>query len=378
MKSELKSLTIREFIDLKRNDNLELKPDYQRNPIWSRKAQKSLISSILKNWPIPNIVLKKTEEDRQIEVVDGQQRLRAIFAFYNGTLKSEEGDHIDDLASEDSKTIRNRFTEYQIPVTEITSIGADEKIENFYALINRSGLRLNKAEVAKAEYHDTEFISLIQELGDEDSTFSALETFTRASRARMNHLDFIAELLALIKFGPTDKKESVDEIFEQDLSEAEASTLRDRFNFVIGFFAELNEIVPVSKSRLRQKNDFYSFFDIILGNEHEHFSEALKVAYEAIIRLSIYNLIRPSQDQCDILKEYAVNCVTQSNSKAARLRRREILTALFFNHASEPSPEQSEVLEYFKLDESYLKRIGNTWISFKPEALVDPRQPELF
>lgn len=52
---------------------------------WSEEQQSALIESLLVNIPVPPIVLCATAEG--LEVVDGQQRLLAIQAFYTGKLK---------------------------------------------------------------------------------------------------------------------------------------------------------------------------------------------------------------------------------------------------------------------------------------------------
>ncbi|MEP3629228.1 MAG: DUF262 domain-containing protein [Hyphomicrobiales bacterium] len=61
-------------------------PDYQRPPAWSRKQKQLLIDSILRNYDIPKIYWRSVERGNNIkyEVVDGQQRLRAIWEFHAG------------------------------------------------------------------------------------------------------------------------------------------------------------------------------------------------------------------------------------------------------------------------------------------------------
>jgi uncharacterized protein with ParB-like and HNH nuclease domain len=73
---------------------LDLQPKYQRNPIWSSAQKCFLIDSIISGCPIPqiylNVLTKKTtarERSTVYEVVDGQQRLRAILEFMRGEWK---------------------------------------------------------------------------------------------------------------------------------------------------------------------------------------------------------------------------------------------------------------------------------------------------
>lgn len=58
-------------------------PDYQRPPAWSRKQKQLLMDTILRNYDIPKFYWRKVNrtDDVKYEVVDGQQRLRAIWEF---------------------------------------------------------------------------------------------------------------------------------------------------------------------------------------------------------------------------------------------------------------------------------------------------------
>ncbi|MDZ7823558.1 MAG: DUF262 domain-containing protein [Ahrensia sp.] len=58
-------------------------PDYQRPPVWSRKQKQLLMDTILRNYDIPKFYWRsvKRSDGIQYEVIDGQQRLRAIWEF---------------------------------------------------------------------------------------------------------------------------------------------------------------------------------------------------------------------------------------------------------------------------------------------------------
>lgn len=61
-------------------------PDYQRPPAWSRKQKQLLIDSILREYDIPKMYWRSVDRDDGVkfEVIDGQQRLRAIWEFRDG------------------------------------------------------------------------------------------------------------------------------------------------------------------------------------------------------------------------------------------------------------------------------------------------------
>src|SRR5690606_25040395 len=88
MKREV--MSVRDILDLYRNGMLRANPEYQRGAVWSRAQQKKLIDSILRGYPIPLIYLhyiKKQVAGMQredLEIIDGQQRIRAMYDFAEG------------------------------------------------------------------------------------------------------------------------------------------------------------------------------------------------------------------------------------------------------------------------------------------------------
>lgn len=67
---------------------LDLKPKYQRNFIWKNEFKDKLIYSIIKSYPIGNIIIRQLKEPNEkgarSEIVDGQQRMTTIYDFING------------------------------------------------------------------------------------------------------------------------------------------------------------------------------------------------------------------------------------------------------------------------------------------------------
>lgn len=81
IKAEVKTLTIRNFADYAKDNDLELNPSYQRDSVWSISDSQLLIDSILRGIPIPSIILTQLENDDRLQIVDGKQRLTAILRF---------------------------------------------------------------------------------------------------------------------------------------------------------------------------------------------------------------------------------------------------------------------------------------------------------
>src|SRR5882724_3646324 len=85
------------FQDHYRDGRLELRPPFQRKPVWTDKQRSALIESILMEIPIPEVYIHVTVADdgsEEFGVVDGQQRLRTILQFV-GIERAEDQERED-------------------------------------------------------------------------------------------------------------------------------------------------------------------------------------------------------------------------------------------------------------------------------------------
>lgn len=65
-------------------------PEFQRQFIWPRPRIERFIESLLLGLPVPGIFLAREPESNRLLVIDGQQRLRTLAAFYKGVLRGKE------------------------------------------------------------------------------------------------------------------------------------------------------------------------------------------------------------------------------------------------------------------------------------------------
>jgi hypothetical protein len=93
MKTKPTTKTVAELLELRANQMLTVNPEYQRGTVWSVAQKKRLIDSIFRGYPIPLIYLhhiKKSVAGMQredLEVIDGQQRIEALYAYREGAFK---------------------------------------------------------------------------------------------------------------------------------------------------------------------------------------------------------------------------------------------------------------------------------------------------
>ncbi|BDV02334.1 MAG: hypothetical protein HPAVJP_2230 [Candidatus Hepatoplasma vulgare] len=68
------------------NKWLDLNPKYQRGYVWSKRFQRELIISIFSGYPIGTVVVRGQSKTRNLELVDGQQRIKTIIRFMDDEL----------------------------------------------------------------------------------------------------------------------------------------------------------------------------------------------------------------------------------------------------------------------------------------------------
>lgn len=155
MRRNTKALTISGVI--RREQKTDPKPDYQRSPVWTTKQKQLLIDSILRDLDVPKFYLRVLKDSEyEYEVVDGQQRLRAIWEFEKNEYRLDkqadpldEGTVIAGLRYEDlQEDTKDRINEYQLDIVELHDASEDEVKEMFLRLQN--GTTLKAAEKRNA------------------------------------------------------------------------------------------------------------------------------------------------------------------------------------------------------------------------------------
>jgi hypothetical protein len=125
-------------------------PDFQREKVWPVAKKRLLIDSLLKGWHLPKFYFRKLDEN-SYDCVDGQQRLTAIWEFFDGTLElapdmakrvggakySLLPDHVSDA-----------FDDFEIDIEEIED-ASDEDLEELFKRL-QLGTPLNTAEKINA------------------------------------------------------------------------------------------------------------------------------------------------------------------------------------------------------------------------------------
>lgn len=149
MKRRIEQWTIEEVYN--NRDNFS-QADYQRNPkLWKPADKQRLIDSILADIDIPKIYLNEISKG-QYEIVDGQQRLYAIWGFIANEYKfaSEDFEELDGKAFDEfPQKYREIILNYKLQFTIIKN-ATDDYLKTLFLRL-QLGLLLVAGEKLKAE-----------------------------------------------------------------------------------------------------------------------------------------------------------------------------------------------------------------------------------
>ncbi len=329
MKWESYSHPISDIRDWNNNNRLELRPDFQRNEVWSKAAQIMLIDTIIRGIPIPKIYIKSIMNDGNTYrvVIDGQQRLTAILKFVQGELplkKPYEGEYEGKTFNELPGDIQNEILRYKIDINEIFN-PTDEEIRDLYSRVNKYTVQLNKQELRRADFPG-DFISLAEELA-ENKFFEIAKIFSLKQRRRMLDVEYVEELITILLKGIQDKKDYLDSVCEEYIELENKSDIVSDF---IGILEDISrifdlDIMPIASTRFKQKSDFYSLFACIhkLRKKANLVEEDIEDVRKSLKEID-ENVGPQSED--DDYREYATRCLSDANSITNRKWRVDFLT----------------------------------------------------
>jgi hypothetical protein len=118
---------VKDLLSLKHN--VVLQPPYQREHVWDQEDDSLLIDTLERGWSIPRIYINLTRSGIY-EVVDGQQRLTAIFGYTSGRFRltdvaRHKGKKFDELPTE----VQNRILEYPIDALLVEDASMNELVD---------------------------------------------------------------------------------------------------------------------------------------------------------------------------------------------------------------------------------------------------------
>ena len=131
----------------RRRKGIDTNPDYQRPAVWTCAQKQLLIDSMLREYDVPKFYLHKTGKDAY-DVIDGQQRLRAIWEFFDGGFAlAKDAKPVDGCEIKGKKyneldyDIQDLIDSYNLDFVILEDLEEDEIREMFLRLQNGTSLK---------------------------------------------------------------------------------------------------------------------------------------------------------------------------------------------------------------------------------------------
>jgi uncharacterized protein with ParB-like and HNH nuclease domain len=179
-------------------------PPFQRDFVWTLRQASRFIESLLLGLPVPGIFLSKEQKTQKLLVIDGQQRLRTLYYFYEGIfdktkcqfaltgVQSEfNGLTYKSLKDKDRRRLDDSILHATI-VKQDEPSDDQSSIYHIFERLNTGGSQLQPQEIRTCIYNG-KFVDLLGKLNQNSawrSTFGKIHS-------RMRDRELILRFLAL-------------------------------------------------------------------------------------------------------------------------------------------------------------------------------------
>lgn len=157
----------KEIIDPTSDSSSIIVPEYQRNYVWSDEMKSKFIESILMRIPMPPLFAFELDDEGNLELIDGVQRLTTIKEFIDEKLvlgKLDVLDKLNGFSYSDLGTTRMRkFNNLSLKLYLLDE-DTDEGIRaDIFNRINSTGEKLRPAEIRKGSFLNNRFYDFVLE-----------------------------------------------------------------------------------------------------------------------------------------------------------------------------------------------------------------------
>lgn len=247
------SNSVQTLIQKIKNNEIDLKPEFQRDFVWDIKRSSQFIDSLLIGLPTPSIFLGKKKSDESFMVIDGQQRLKSIFYYISGkfVFNAEEStfslrgikddrDWQNRTFAELGETLQRRLNNAVLNTTIIEDIDSrPQVVHDLFSRLNTGGVPLTDQEIRNCVYEGV-FNKQINTLNNYQNWRILLDNTKPDTRLRDAELilRFFALLYNLDNYRPS-MRNFLSSFQEQNANNTEFIEFNEElFKFLVDFIVE--------------------------------------------------------------------------------------------------------------------------------------------
>jgi hypothetical protein len=317
------SLIIQDIQGMAIRKELDLNPWYQRREVWTRPQKAYLINTIFEQKPVPTIYVRHSldiEREKSIkEVVDGQQRIKALLEYLSGDFGARHPEH--------KKPVKYAsLTKPQQEKLRLTSISVgyligatDSDVIEIFGRLNSVSKNLNLQEKRNAKYGGEFKQFSLAEASRRVRIWKDYGIFSSNDIARMAEVQFVSELAINMMDGLADYSAAVIDGYYKKNDETfnEREELEIRMELVFRKILAL-EKKTISETIFKRSPLFFSLFIILDSIEAKIATDKLDAALWRIDERFHANIELKDRPRDEV--EFIVAC----SSNPHRIKSRQI------------------------------------------------------
>ena len=217
---DYQQLLAQDILNLNASGELDYSPWYQRRSVWTTPQKSYLINTLHEQKPIPAIYVRYSldlDRGKTVrEVVDGQQRVRAILEYCLDDFPAKHPDTTSKRTfSQLSRTQREKFLLTAIPVGYL--LGAtDADVIDIFGRINSVSKSLNAQEKRNAAFSGEFKQFCLEQASSRVELWRTLNIFSANDIARMIEVQFISDLTLNLLEGLSDfNSRNLDRVYRK-------------------------------------------------------------------------------------------------------------------------------------------------------------------
>lgn len=291
-------------------------PDFQRSYVWSLPQASRFVESLLLGLPIPSLFLFREPDTSRHLIIDGQQRLRTLQYFKNGTFRDKvfrlvdvsdpwNGKSYKELAEEDQRRLDDAVI-HSIIFRQDAPEADNSSIYEVFERLNSGGMKLSAQEIRVCVSHG-KFVELLYEL----NKFGDWRSIYGEPSPRGKDQELVLRFLAL-KFDRKNYAKPMKTFLDgflhrhKDLPEALRSKYSTAFTSTVSFAEK-----ALGKRAFRpERNLNTAVFDSIMVGLSEALDQGkrdpdkIKVCYEALLADADYKAayLKATSDEDQVTK----------------------------------------------------------------------------
>lgn len=296
IKSERMDMSFGEIINMYRDREIIISPEYQRAFRWDEQRQSDFIESILLGIPFPSIFVA-TNPDGKWELIDGLQRVSTVLAFFN-ELKDENGDPYPKNGLElvegslikglKGITIDTLPLEYKLQIKRtpcrVEIILKESEFKMRYELfkrLNTGGEGLSRQEIRNCIFRglDSRYSNFVAELSNNE-TFREIVNISTLNEEMMYYEELVLRYLTLknqgTRYAQANIQDYMDDYLEsqcREFNESIVNSDRQLFENIMNVLKGLKEKYIFKLGRRYFTTSMYDAIMLSLSEESANLSQ---------------------------------------------------------------------------------------------------------